>query len=659
MGYELTPAFKIGQILVEPNKGTLTNEGQTQPIEPKAMAVLCLLHEHHNEVVSQQMLFDTVWPNRVFSPSSLQRIIAILRKALGETSQNPQFLFTHPKLGYRLQGVTKIDIKENETVETTSTELNEQKTIPPFIIYGAIVILLGLLLATLVIINPIQKQAPLSYTQKQLSFTKDAEFNAQISPNGNVFSYIKQTNRNSLIVNNLDGQGNELSINSSNEIIEHIWLTQNQVLLVTENASGDIELSEVKIDLSAIDGKIAPIMTLDKWRHAGALASHKGAVYLVAENDAYHLLKISLATQTVTSITELSERIINVSLASSPHGLYLHYFDGQQSYFKLMENEHKLETIAVQLPDITNLSWSPKHKGLVVNNQMIAEQLLYKDSHLSTVTFSSPQLLSHIAINDSKIIADTATRDMDIIALHNSQITPVIDSKFSDYQSALNAKQQLAFLSTRNGFPQIFLKTTHGTRLIYDNPNKVGFIPPLIWSPEGEKLAFVVDGSIIIFDVATQNTTQLPNISAVQRIYSWSEHNTLLYKLRDGQSKELDLITHEMHDLDVKNAFFLARDSNKVLLGVTESALFWGEKSSNSTAPIINALYTNNGLLLQTASETGSEFTIFDSALTPSSKRVVNDQCDVITTVSLNQTKGVLCTQYHPTDSDIYLYEIK
>ena len=48
-----------------------------------------------------------------------------------------------------------------------------------------------------------------------------------------------------------------------------------------------------------------------------------------------------------------------------------------------------------------------------------------------------------------------------------------LNSKYNDYQATLNSKRVLAFLSSRNEQPQIFIKIGNQTKLVYENPDKI------------------------------------------------------------------------------------------------------------------------------------------------------------------------------------------
>ncbi len=94
--------FLIGDWLVEPSLNRLSRDGATTQLELKAMDVLLCLVEHAGEVIPKHVLLDTVWQTEFVSDNTLQRRIAELRDALGDNAQNPRYIETIRKRGYRL-----------------------------------------------------------------------------------------------------------------------------------------------------------------------------------------------------------------------------------------------------------------------------------------------------------------------------------------------------------------------------------------------------------------------------------------------------------------------------------------------------------------------------------------------------------------------------
>ena len=95
-------SFLLGEWLVEPTLN-LVSRGQTLVhVRPKVMDVLVLLAAHPGEVVSKDAIITTVWSKRILADAVLSRAVFELREALGDDAQQPKFIETVAKRGYRL-----------------------------------------------------------------------------------------------------------------------------------------------------------------------------------------------------------------------------------------------------------------------------------------------------------------------------------------------------------------------------------------------------------------------------------------------------------------------------------------------------------------------------------------------------------------------------
>lgn len=102
---DLNHGFRLHDILVEPEEGTLTHpDGETNRLEPKVMQVLLSLAAGGDRTVSRCELLDTVWHGQVAADELLTRAISEIRRALRDDPKNPQYIRTVPKRGYRLIG---------------------------------------------------------------------------------------------------------------------------------------------------------------------------------------------------------------------------------------------------------------------------------------------------------------------------------------------------------------------------------------------------------------------------------------------------------------------------------------------------------------------------------------------------------------------------
>src|SRR5262245_6367299 len=94
--------FKIGNWLVQPNLGRITNGARSEKVEPKVMEVLCCLAQQPGETVTREQLLETLWADAFVTEDALNRAISRLRKVFDDDPKNPSVIETIPKIGYRL-----------------------------------------------------------------------------------------------------------------------------------------------------------------------------------------------------------------------------------------------------------------------------------------------------------------------------------------------------------------------------------------------------------------------------------------------------------------------------------------------------------------------------------------------------------------------------
>jgi len=75
--------------------------GSPRKITPRAFQVLAYLLEHHGRIVEKQELFDEVWKERFVTDNALSRIIKEIRQVIGDDADEPRYIETIPKRGYR------------------------------------------------------------------------------------------------------------------------------------------------------------------------------------------------------------------------------------------------------------------------------------------------------------------------------------------------------------------------------------------------------------------------------------------------------------------------------------------------------------------------------------------------------------------------------
>lgn len=94
--------FRVGAMLVQPDRLVVSVDGRDTELEPRMMEVLVALAEHAGEVVSSEQLLIEVWRGTFYGDNPVHKAIAYLRKVFGDDLKSPRYIETIRKRGYRL-----------------------------------------------------------------------------------------------------------------------------------------------------------------------------------------------------------------------------------------------------------------------------------------------------------------------------------------------------------------------------------------------------------------------------------------------------------------------------------------------------------------------------------------------------------------------------
>jgi TolB-like protein/DNA-binding winged helix-turn-helix (wHTH) protein/Flp pilus assembly protein TadD len=107
----------------------LWRNGDRVPIGPKGFDMLAYLVEHAGRVVTQDELLEALWPETHVNPEVLRKYILEIRKVLGDRPDNPEFIETVPKRGYRFvapvidrRAADRPDVPTSRATEERGTE---------------------------------------------------------------------------------------------------------------------------------------------------------------------------------------------------------------------------------------------------------------------------------------------------------------------------------------------------------------------------------------------------------------------------------------------------------------------------------------------------------------------------------------------------------
>ena len=120
-----TQSFEFDDFLLNTREKVLLRGGKPVPITPKAFQLLVELVKNHGHLLAKDELMKAVWADSFVEDGNLAFTIRLLRKALDDTAQNPRFIETVAKRGYRFIGdVSRIEQKEKSAPEYSDKSIS-------------------------------------------------------------------------------------------------------------------------------------------------------------------------------------------------------------------------------------------------------------------------------------------------------------------------------------------------------------------------------------------------------------------------------------------------------------------------------------------------------------------------------------------------------
>jgi TolB-like protein len=100
--------LRFGDFEVDQHEGCLYRQGTKVALRPQLFLVLSVLLEHAGQVVTREEFQERLWPGDVVVDFefNLNTLIARLREALGDSAENPRYIETLPRKGYRFVAAT-------------------------------------------------------------------------------------------------------------------------------------------------------------------------------------------------------------------------------------------------------------------------------------------------------------------------------------------------------------------------------------------------------------------------------------------------------------------------------------------------------------------------------------------------------------------------
>ena len=124
--------YRFGVFEANPETGELLKKGVRVKLQEQPFRLLCLLLEKSGEIVTKEDVRERLWPGNTFVEfdASLSVAVGKLRDALGDDSDNPRFIQTVPRKGYRFVAPIERVLPESVVATTPIPSPSAAQAVP-------------------------------------------------------------------------------------------------------------------------------------------------------------------------------------------------------------------------------------------------------------------------------------------------------------------------------------------------------------------------------------------------------------------------------------------------------------------------------------------------------------------------------------------------
>jgi len=235
--------MRFGTYEVDLRLGELRKNGKRVKLTGQPFQILVILLEHSGDLVTREQLQQRLWPSDTFVDfdSGLNAAINRVREALGDSAENPRFVETLPRRGYRFIAAIKIDSRPTtatlpaaeSNVSPTQTitrqgalpasEASERRPLSRRLLLGGVFMLTVVAVAVALLSRLSRRSSGWGFQAMKLSRVTQSgnAINVAISPDGRYAVYVlREGEKQSLNVRQV-ATGSDVQILPPDEVV--IW----------------------------------------------------------------------------------------------------------------------------------------------------------------------------------------------------------------------------------------------------------------------------------------------------------------------------------------------------------------------------------------------------------------------------------------------------
>jgi len=596
----MTQLYQIDNYIVDVARNQIIRDQHSinefiQTLPPKTMMVLTELVNSQGQVVNHEQLMNSVWPNTVVSPNSIQRCITQLRKALTDDSKQQLIIKTHAKQGYSLE--VPVIFLQNPTKQPT---LPVDKLLKPEYKYegdskqkkslvSKPLYLISLLIITMAIYSyfSVPTRNYSFNTLTPITSSDNLERNASFSPDGKFILFHRY---DGLCDNNIWAKevatAKEHKLTSTYGFYsDHSFTVKGDKLAFMAKVSCKKNKKEKEKEKEKKQKGCWNLMTLD---FKAALKQSQQPELIVSCDQGTLSNPVWLSNGNIVALNKQGARWSIIKFMPGAPTFVPLYTSNDKNYYHLVYS-HKTEQLIVlainsineHIIDIISPQGKLLSSNVIERPDILApykmltpiidpqqEQLLFSTGkRLFSLSFTGEvkqiSTLNHnnlssikMSTNGEKMVSVQGMVDTDIAKVNIADINLNTESKINHVQAVtfnqmhqpypsiarsiakdFDAQYQpkgnlIAFISSRSGVSQLWVQGKEQLTQLTNFPVDT-VISNFSWSPSGTNIMVAANSEI--FNISLDKTIEkIPLRFAVVNLFQWQGNNDLLMNIRQG-----------------------------------------------------------------------------------------------------------------------------
>lgn len=534
--------WKIREFVFEPSARTLTTETRQLELEPLVAEVLDYFCQHPNTIISRNMLIEDVWNMRIVTDNAVNRIIAQLRKALGDDPKSPRFIATFPRKGYEFVADVSL-LKEPESISLIENT--------PSRWMGVLVTIVVIFIAMIFFGFSLMHHGQSEHGALAVDFlTRDAgqELFPALSPDGRYLVYSRSSvNGLQLLMKDLQTRVT-IPVGPTEGYSGPAHWSDDQTRFVYLYTSGkDCEYRIAYLKEGIISNE-KTVYYCSPNSYGKAIFSHDGTKLIFTEattaGPPYSIFELDLESSSVRRLSQPQlvlggnsqfdlHPVKDVLLITSPDAAQ------RLAFYELNLGTDRLTHLFNLDEYMCCAIWGTDGERIVLISEHPSYQLISFDQeggdrhviHQAPHRISAPARLKNE--QGYVFVGDDSNRDILSCELDGSSLSGLITSSVIDRLPRVSSDgKHLVYVSERTGQEDIWLydlTTREDTRLTRFNSNSRYF--DLQWSPDGKSIAAMTINSVWLIDVASGEESKIPIPPMEIRGLSWKTSQTVSFSL--------------------------------------------------------------------------------------------------------------------------------